>query len=313
MLRVAHEPRATDRLPLARERMMKQAEASASTFDGEQARRFYDDNTRLFLSLGQGTEGTIHRAVWGPGVASRVQAMAYVDQLVIERLERLRDAVPGQRLCVVDLGSGVCASLCRIAKRIPITGTGVTISPAQVELAQRRIEAEGLTDSVRSVRADFCDLPPELPQADLAFGIESFVHAASGSAFFEQCAKLVRPGGYLIVCDDFLAASRLRADRRANGWFRRFSQGWRAGNPVAEDEARRLAAAVGFAHVETRDLTSYLEIHRPRDYVIGGLMRCLGWLPVKSSYWSMLYGGHAVQICLKRGWIKHLFVVWQRT
>ena len=35
------------------------------------AQRYYDDNTGLLLKLGQGREGTIHRAVWGPGVDTR--------------------------------------------------------------------------------------------------------------------------------------------------------------------------------------------------------------------------------------------------
>src|SRR5882724_3682353 len=210
--------------------MTAQSEAGGPTLDGEQVKRFYDDNTRLFLSLGQGTEGSIHRAIWGPGVVSRVQAMAYVDQLVLERLERIPEPTAERSPRLVDLGSGVCASLCRIAKQRPVTGLGITISPVQVELAERRIQAAGLGDKLRSICADFCDLPSGLPQADLAFAVESFVHARSGPAFFEQCATLVRPGGLLIVCDDFIAESDLRAQPRPNDWFTRFSRGWRAGN-----------------------------------------------------------------------------------
>ena len=26
----------------------------------------------------------------------------------------------------------------------------------------------------------------------------------------------------------------------------------------------------------------------------------------------MLYGGHALQLCLKRGWVRHLFTVYRR-
>lgn len=285
----------------------------ALRFDGAQVRRFYDENTRLFLSLGQGTEGTIHRAVWGPGVGDRTQAMAYVDGLVLERLERLGTSPEDGPLRVADLGCGVGASLCRIAKRRPIAGLGITISDAQVSLATRRIESEGLATSIRCLKGDFCELPPELPQVDLAFSIEAFVHASSGAAFFRECARLVRPGGYLIVCDDFVAAPHLREQPSARRWIDRFGKGWVAGNLETEDEARGLARAAGFSHVETLDLSPYLEIRRPRDYLVGALMRCVGWLPVKDSYWSMLYGGHAAQVCLKRGWIKHLFAVWQRT
>lgn len=282
-----------------------------ATFDGEQVRRFYDDNTRLFLSLGQGTEGTIHRAIWGPGVRNRVEAMAYVDELVIERLARLMP-LGGETPRVVDLGSGVCASLCRIAKRRPIEGVGVTISPRQVEIATQRIEALGLSDRVRSLCADFCALPPELPSADLAFAVESFVHASSGAAFFEQAARLLRPGGLLIICDDWIAEPALRSDARASRWIQRFRQGWRAGSVLSGVEAQPLASAAGLRHVETVDLTPHLEIRRPRDYAMGALMRCFGWLPIQSSYWSMLYGGHALQIGLKRGWIKHELRVWEK-
>src|SRR5687767_3575030 len=133
--------------------------------------QFYDDNTELFLSLGQGTEGTIHRAVWGPGVQTRAQAMAYVDGLVIQRLERWRDPSRAAPSSVADLGCGVCASLCRMARCLPMTGLGVTISDAQVGLAKTRIDAAGLTASVDCIRADFCALPRDLPQVDLAFSI----------------------------------------------------------------------------------------------------------------------------------------------
>lgn len=279
--------------------------------DSDRVRRYYDDNTRLLLGLGQGTEGSIHRAVWGPGVTDRRQAMAYVDTLVIDRVTRL-GAELGRAPHVVDLGSGVCASLCRIAEQVPIRGTGITISGAQVDLARRRIEARGLTASVRSIQADFCNLPAQVDQADLAFAIEAFVHATSAAAFFHECARLVRPGGYLILCDDLVADAGLRADRRVARWLDRFRHGWMAGNLVSLTEADDLARSAGFSHEETRDLSRHIEIGRPRDRAVALLMRGFGRLPVAGSYWSMLRGGHALQVCLKRGWITHVFVVWKR-
>jgi SAM-dependent methyltransferase len=298
--------------------------SEALHMDAEHVRRYYDDNTRLFLSLGQGTDGTIHRAVWGPGVETRAQAMRYVDELVIERLRRLmserstaeREAgasgeTSGEPLQVADLGCGVCSSLCYIAERLPIAGTGVTISPKQAALATERIRAQGLTGKVRCVQGDFCNLPAGLGPVDLAFGIESFIHAPDARAFFEQCSRLVRPGGYLLVCDDMLADGAVREDRRARSWLERVRKGWKGCNLISETEATALAASVGFERAETLDLGPYLEMKRPRDYAIGALMRAFGWLPVDGSYWSMLYGGHALQLCLKRGWIQHRVVVWR--
>jgi cyclopropane fatty-acyl-phospholipid synthase-like methyltransferase len=291
---------------------IKTGSAAALELGAEEVRRYYDNNTRLFLSLGQGSEGTIRRAVWGPGVASRQQAMRYVDSLIVERLRGL-DSGTGLPLRVADLGCGVCASLCFIAQQLPVAGTGVTISPAQVELARQRITALGLGSQLRCVQGDFCNLPAGLGPIDLAFGIESFIHAPDGAAFFQQAGKLIRPGGLLMVCDDLLAPAAARQDPAAERWVQRFRDGWKGFNVIAEQDAHQLAREAGFEPVETIDLTPYLEIRRPRDYAMGALMRCLGWLPVSGSYWSMLYGGHALQLALKKGWIQHLVVVWRRT
>jgi SAM-dependent methyltransferase len=282
-----------------------------ASLEVDRVKRFYDENTSLFLSLGQGTEGTIHRAVWGPGVASRAHAMAYVDGLILERLRSLSPAA-GELPRVADLGCGVCASLCRMAKALPLRGLGVTISEEQVTLSRRRIEAQGLSGSVECVKGDFCALPPNLSAVDLAFSIEAFVHAPSGDDYFRECARLIRPGGMLIVCDDFITEARFRQGHRASRWIERFRRGWVANNLCTEGEAHERAARAGFSHVETIDLTPYLEIRRPRDYAIGALMRSFGWLPIQHNYWLMLYGGHAAQIGLKRGWLKHAFVVWSR-
>ncbi len=290
-------------------RLSKGARSLSAASD--RVRRYYDANTPLLLGLGQGTEGSIHRAVWGPGVTDRRQAMAYVDALVIDRV-RHAGAQAGRAPHVVDLGSGVGASLCRIAEHVPIRGTGITISGVQADLARHRIEARGLAASVRSVHADFCNLPAQLEQADVAFAIEAFVHATTAAAFFRECARLVRSGSYLIVCDDFVADAGLRADRRAARWLDRFRHGWMAGNLVSFAEADDVARGAGFAHQKTIDLSPHVEIGRPRDHAVALLMRAFGWLPVAGSYWSMLRGGHALQLCLRRGWITHLFSVWRR-
>lgn len=287
-----------------------------ASLDADRVQRFYDENTSLFLSLGQGTEGTIHRAVWGPGVKSRVHAMAYVDGLILDRLNGVAPA-GGDAPVVADLGCGVCASLCRMAKARPLRGVGVTISDEQVALAARRIEAQGLGGSVECVKGNFCALPPglgrvELGRVDLAFSIEAFVHAPSGDDYFRECARLIRPGGALVVCDDFISDARHAQSQPSKRWIDRFRRGWVANNVCTEEEASERAARAGFTHVETIDLTEYLEIRRPRDYAIGALMRTLGWLPIDNNYWLMLYGGHALQIGLKRGWMKYAVVVWRR-
>src|SRR5690606_38620349 len=118
-----------------------------TTLGSTRVQQYYDNNTRLLLTLGQGSAGTIHRAVWAPGIKSRAEALAYVDGLVCKRVAKMRVA-HGAPLLVVELGCGICATLCQLGKQTDIFGTSITISTRQVAMAGERIKAEGLDDRI---------------------------------------------------------------------------------------------------------------------------------------------------------------------
>jgi SAM-dependent methyltransferase len=276
----------------------------------EQVQRYYDHNTQSFLRYGQaGALGTIRRALWGPGVENAQQAFHYVDQLVADRLRALRNDT-GALPHVVDLGCGVGASLCFIARAMPLRGTGITLSPVQVELAARRFTVEGLADRLRVLHANFCALPPELPPADVAYAIESFLHGDDPARFFTECARLIRPGGLLLLCDDMLGERA--SERGAALWLERFRRGWHVHTLLSPAQISALAVAAGFAQREVVDLTPYLELGRARDLGIAVLMRALGWLPIATPRWSNLLGGHALQVCLQRAYVTHKLIVYER-
>ena len=271
-------------------------------------RRYYDRHTARFIAYGQGGgEGAIHRAVWGAGVTTREQAFHYVDDRLSEVLRTLSPSDRSRH--IVDLGCGVGASLCYLARQLPIVGTGVTLSPVQARLARARIHAADLTDRLRCVEGDFTDLTLELPHADMVFAIESFVHNANPTAFFKQCARIVRPGGLLVICDDMRRPTTDVAARRVVARFRR---GWHIHTLVGRDELRRLAAAAGFAHRSTDDLTPHLELGRPRDRALALLAALIGWLPIDPIL-GHVTGGSALHTCLERGWIGYDLALFRRS
>jgi SAM-dependent methyltransferase len=210
----------------------------APVFTSAEVRRYYDRNTRSFLEYGHGAAaGSIHRAVWAPGISTREEAFRYVqDQIVAVASERL----PASLLThVVDLGCGVGASLCYLASRLPVAAaTGVTVSGIQAALARERVVQAGLAGRVDCLEGDFTALPADIGQADLAFAIESFVHGSDPSAFLAEAARLVRARGILIVCDDFLPGPR-RLPQRGGCW--RSSAA--AGTSTRSSTARRCAAS----------------------------------------------------------------------
>jgi tocopherol O-methyltransferase len=279
-------------------------------FDAGEIRRYYDRHTRAFLRYGQGgSAGVIHRAVWGPGVTTRAQAFHYVDDLIAERVRSLA-AASTATLHAIDLGCGVGATLCRLAERLPgVRATGVTLSPLQAHIATDRIQAAGLADRVSCLEADYTSLPASVAPADLAYAIESFVHGPSPERFLAECARIVRPGGLLVIVDDF---RRPGAGAEAARAIDRFCRGWRINTLLTGDGLHQLAVRAGFEHESTTDLSAMLELGRPRDRAIGLFSTVLGWLRLDAGPFGYLAGGGALQQCIARGWIGYDFVVFRK-
>jgi SAM-dependent methyltransferase len=282
---------------------------AGARFDVGQVRAYYDRHTPAFVTFGQGRGlGAIHRAVWGPGVRDRTAAFHFVEDRIAELITQLPRA--SEPPIVIDLGCGVGASLRYLAERMSLRGIGITVSPVQAQLAARSIHEARLSGSVVCLEGDYCDLPAGLGPADVAYAIESFAHGPAPARFFEQCSRLVRAGGLLVVCDDFRGTGGGPAAERTIDEFR---QGWHINTVLEPEDLRTLARAHGFELASMVDLSPYLELRRPRDRAISVFLTLFGWLAGGNEYIRHLRGGRALQTCLARGWIRYELAVFRRT
>jgi len=257
--------------------------------------RYYDVNTRTFLARGEGgADGIIHRAVWAEGVRDRSSAFHFVHELILEQIA----ALGSSRARVLDLGCGVGASLLYLLGRCDGEGFGITLSGEQYELARKHGGAEWL-------RGDFCrdPLPPEV---DLAYGIESFVHASDARAFFRNVSGALRPRGRLVLVDDFLVGDGTKTPVHDFAW------GWHAASLLAPPEVDAMAAESELELVSDRDLTPYLALDRPRDRALALFLPLLRPFLPDTPRARSLVGGNALRICLKRGLVEYRFRVWEK-
>jgi cyclopropane fatty-acyl-phospholipid synthase-like methyltransferase len=268
-------------------------------FDAADIKRYYDRHTASFVRFGQG-RAAIHRAVWGPGTRTQDEAFHYVDDEIAALVRRIETPVADTH--VVDLGCGVGASLCYLAGRLPIRGTGITLSHAQAVMARQVIAAAGLTERVECLEGDYCDLPPTLRPAELAFAIESFVHGPEPDRFFEQCHRLLNTRGLLVICDDVRTNTAPAVSSPA---MEEFTRGWHINTLVDRDTMIAMARNAGFEHLSATDLTPMLDIDRARDRAIAIAVALLKRLPFTGERYDYVFGGDALQKCLARGWIRY--------
>ena len=272
----------------------------------DEVRQYYEQNTRRFLSRGQGgAEGTIHRAVWAEGVEDRKAAFHYVHERIVQEVASLP-----RPLRMLDLGCGVGACLSYVGERVPLEGVGITLSPLQVDLARERAAAEPGGASLTFLEGDFEDLPT-LEPVHVATAIEAFVHGSDPNRFLAGVAEVLQPGGRLILCDDFLSERAARASATERGWIEAFKEGWHVGNLETVATVDALAREHGLRRVSDQDLTPYLELGRWRDRAVAQVVRLGKWAGFRTKYFQSLLGGDALQRCLGAGLIQYRFVVWE--
>ena len=271
---------------------------------------YYNNNTRLFLGLGgSGDVAAIHRAIWAPGVTNKAEAFNYLNVCVANALQPCLQLTEGSQAQLLDLGCGVGGTSTWLAQALDANVTGITISSEQQKLATERAARLGLDNQVRFLQGDFAAMP-DLDASDAAYAIESFVHASDAGDFFSMAARLVKPGGRLVICDDFLSPqinAREKAD--ADAWIRRFQRGWHLNNLVTADQAVAAASEQGFDVLESHDLSAHTRSFHPLLLL---LVSQVTRLPLPWSYWNNLGGGTALQICLRQSWTQYRVLVWQR-
>ena len=260
----------------------------------------YDVNTRKFARRAQtGAGGTIHRAVWAPGLTTREEAYHFAERRALTCLEALPRRAP---LDVVDLGCGTGATLTWLATRhAGFSGVGVTLSGDQVERATQRTARAGLGPRLRFVRASFLSVPLADQSCDLAIAVESFLHGPDAGAFFREVARLLRPGGRLLLVDDFLSPGTPASAAGLDD----FVRGWRVGTLVSREDAVATAEQAGLVLSSSSHLTDWLELGRARDTLIAVLVALGARRILDRPAWGALVGGHALQRGLQRGLLQY--------
>jgi SAM-dependent methyltransferase len=236
--------------------------------------------------------------------------MHYVNDLVLSELRGLTGSGSGPPAVAVDLGCGVGGTVSYLEQHLPATYYGITNSAVQQDIAARAAADRG---SQATFRVDDHGDPElyssRLPAGgvDLVYMIESFVHAVDPDVVIRGAAQVLRHGGRLVICDDLLTTESARNTEPVVT----FRDGWHASGLLTERDLAQRAASVGLALRESRDLTSYVELRRPRDKVIRLIAPWIPRLGLRSPFWQNMHGGDALQRALLGGLIAYRYLVFE--
>src|SRR5262249_33254553 len=138
--------------------------------------------------------GNIHHGYWIRGDESKEEAQ---DQLT-EHLANLAGVSAGAEL--LDIGCGFGGSTLFLAKKDKTRATGITISPIQVEMAQKSAAVAHLGAGFLLMDAEALSFTQ---QFDVLWSVESISHYHDRRKFFANAVQFLKPGGVFALTDWF--------------------------------------------------------------------------------------------------------------
>ncbi len=154
---------------------------------------------------------------------------------------------------VLDAGCGVGGSSLWLAENRGADVTGITVVPSQLARARDYAKTRGLSEWVVFELADFTETPFPNASFDVLWAIESVCYATDAPAFYAEAARVLRPGGRLVIADGMRRGRPLR--RRGEYLLRQWADGWAVPDIRTGEEHLADAAAAGFSSVSLDDVS----------------------------------------------------------
>jgi cyclopropane fatty-acyl-phospholipid synthase-like methyltransferase len=167
---------------------------------------------------------------------------------------------------VLDAGCGVGGSSIWLAQSRGAIVTGITPVASQVARARDFAAGRRLGDRVTFEQADFTSTPFPDASFDVVWALESLCHAPDKAAFYREAARLLRPGGRLVIAEYIRATRPLSAqgERLLHRWF----DGWAISDLDTRAEHLAHATAAGLADMRIDDITAHTRPSLRRLYTI---------------------------------------------
>jgi tocopherol O-methyltransferase len=225
------------------------------TFDGsvEDLHRAVRDHYDKLIDLYEEMWGEhIHHGYWDLSEPDVKRHRA--QERTVEELIKFGGIQRGAR--VLDSGCGIGASAIMLARDLGCQVDGITLSEEQVRRATEKAAAAGVAEQTRFRLVDAMHTDYEDATFDVVWSMESCELMPDKQAYLAECARLLKPGGTLVVAtwcsrDDQLTSDEVRLLRRL---YRDFAVSFVL--PLASYQ--QLCSDVGYAAVEGADWTEHV-------------------------------------------------------
>lgn len=260
--------------------------------------QYYDhceQDYRLFWDLDH--SHAMHAGYWDAQTSTLRQALRRENEILAEKVGiKFSDHV-------LDAGCGVGGSAIFLAQQYSCQVKGITLSAKQVETARRKAAAAKVNPLPVFEVMDYARTRFEDHTFDVVWGVESVCHAPDKKLFLEEAARVMKPGGRLIVADGF--AMRKAYTGRDAIQMSRWLRGWGVDSLETVDSFYSHLIQAGFTNISYENITTHVIPSSRRLYWYSwpavSLSKCLELVGLRTSHQTEnLVGARYQYITLKR-------------
>ena len=172
---------------------------------------------------------------------------------------------------VLDAGCGVGGTSFFLNKTKGAEVIGISLSEKQITTAKEAASKLKNSDKLNFHLMDYCNTTFENESFDVVWACESMCHTENKSDFLEECFRILKHGGRLIISDYFLTPKK----KDSKSWIDRWLNTWGVPNITSEKNFVKSARASGFNKIDTFDFTEKIQKSAKRMY----LFSLLGTVP----------------------------------
>lgn len=156
---------------------------------------------------------------------------------------------------VLDAGCGVGGSSFWLARERGAHVIGITPVQSQIQRARALAETRSSRGRVQFRCEDYRRCSLTAASVDVVWALESLCHAPIKAEAYAEFARVLKPGGRLLIAEYVRSRRPLEAarERRLTEWL----SSWAIPDIDTSDEHRRAAEAAGFGDFRSRDVSAH--------------------------------------------------------
>ncbi len=148
------------------------------------------------------TDISLHFGLWDENTYTPKQALLNENRFLVQLGKITADDY------VIDLGCGCGAVAVWLATQIGCRVVGITLGTEQVETARRLAKREGVDHLTTFIDMDFHEVAYQEAVFDVVIAVESICHSNNKKGVLEECYRVLKPGGRLVIADSYFNKSK---------------------------------------------------------------------------------------------------------